>query len=143
MASVLAPSLTLIFKASLAQGTLPDDWKKAFVIPIYKKGDRSCAANYRPISLTSLPCKIMEHIICSNIFSHLDGHGILCDEHWPRTIFTARLFLFSIIYIYIYIYILYTAQNLWRLTRVTRSCFLHHSLYLFGSDNPQIFGIVE
>ena len=80
MASVLAQSLTLIFKASLAQGILLDDWKKAFVIPVYKKGDRSCAANYRPISLTSLPCKIMEHIICSNIFSHLDGHGILCDE---------------------------------------------------------------
>ena len=38
MASVLAPSLTLIFKASLlAQGILPDDWKKAFVIPLYKK----------------------------------------------------------------------------------------------------------
>ena len=80
MASVLAPSLTLIFKASLAQGILPDDWKKAFVIPVYKKGDRYCAANYRPISLTSLPCKIMEHIICSNIFSHLEEHGILCDE---------------------------------------------------------------
>ena len=80
MASVLAPSLTLIFKASLAQGILPDDWKKAFIIPVYKKGDRSCAAKYRPISLTSLPCKIMEHIICSNIFSHLDEHGILCDQ---------------------------------------------------------------
>ena len=80
MASVLAPSLTLIFKASLAQGILPDDWKKAFVIPVYKKGDRSCAPNYRPFSLTGLPCKIMEHIICSNIFSHLEEHGILCDE---------------------------------------------------------------
>ena len=80
MASALAPSLTLIFKASLAQGILPNDWKKAFIIPVYKKGDRSCAANYRPISLTNLPCKIMEHIICSNIFSHLDEHGILCDE---------------------------------------------------------------
>ena len=39
MASALAPSLTLIFKASLVQGILPDDWKKPFVIPIYKKGD--------------------------------------------------------------------------------------------------------
>ena len=80
MARELAPSLTLIFKASLSQGIVPDDWKKAFVIPVHKNGDRTSAANYRPISLTSIPCKIMEHIICSNIFSHLEEHGILCDE---------------------------------------------------------------
>ena len=80
MASFLAPSLTLLFKASFTQGILPDDWKKANVIPVYKKGDRSCAANYRSISLTCIVCKIMEHIICSNIFSHLDKYGILCDQ---------------------------------------------------------------
>ena len=80
MASFLAPSLTILFKASFTQGILPDDWKKANVIPVYKKGDRSCAANYRPISLTCIVCKIMEHIICSNIFSHLDKYGILCDQ---------------------------------------------------------------
>ena len=65
---------------SLKAGILPDDWKKANVIPVYKKGDRYCAANYRPISLTCIVCKIMEHIICSNIFSHLDKYGILCDQ---------------------------------------------------------------
>ena len=57
MASVLALSLTLIFKASLAQGILPDDWKKAFVIPVYKTGDRSCAANYRPSPLPAYHAK--------------------------------------------------------------------------------------
>ena len=78
MASFLAPSLTLLFKDSFT--ILPDDWKRANVIPVYKKGDRYCAANYRPISLTCIVCKIMEHIICSNIFSHLDKYRILCDQ---------------------------------------------------------------
>ena len=45
----LAPALTLVFQASINQATLPDDWKEANVTPIFKKGDRSKAANYRPV----------------------------------------------------------------------------------------------
>jgi len=44
-------------------GTLPDDWKKATVIPIHKGGDRSLVTNYRPVRLTSLVCKQMEHVL--------------------------------------------------------------------------------
>ena len=51
VASNLAPALTLVFQASINQATLPDDWKEANVTPIFKKGDRSKAANYRPVSL--------------------------------------------------------------------------------------------
>ena len=45
--------------------TLPGDWKKATVIPIHKGGDRSLVTNYRPVSLTSVVCKQMEHVIAS------------------------------------------------------------------------------
>jgi len=63
MAMDLAPSLTLIFQASLHRGDVPDDWKKAQVAPIHKKlgGDLSSPGNYRPISLTNIACKILEH----------------------------------------------------------------------------------
>ena len=54
MANGLAPSLTLIYQASLQQGRIPDEWRKALITPIYKNGDRSCLANYRPISLTCI-----------------------------------------------------------------------------------------
>jgi hypothetical protein len=40
------------FQASINQGTIPSDWKDAFVVPIFKKGDKSCASNYHPVSLT-------------------------------------------------------------------------------------------
>jgi len=47
------------------------------VAPVYKKGDRHLAENYRPISLTCVCCKILEHIICHHIHSHLDANDIL------------------------------------------------------------------
>ena len=45
-ATELAPAMTLIFKASLQQGEIPDDWRQANIAPVFKKGDRSVAANY-------------------------------------------------------------------------------------------------
>ena len=76
----MAPLLTLIFKASLHQEHLPSDWKTAHVTPVFKKGSRKNPVNYRPISLTSIPCKIFEHIIYSSVYKHLENNGILCDS---------------------------------------------------------------
>jgi len=47
--------------------TIPRDWKKAIVVPIHKGGDRSVVKNYRPVSLTSVVCKQMEHVIAGYI----------------------------------------------------------------------------
>ena len=79
-ASDIAPMLTLIYQATLKQQRVPADWKKALVVPIFKKGVHTCPANYRPISLTCIPCKIFEHIIYSHIFKHLNTHNILSQE---------------------------------------------------------------
>ena len=62
-ATEIAPILTVIFSQSLNTGEVPSDWLRANVIPIFKKGDRHDPSNYLPISLTSICCKIMEHII--------------------------------------------------------------------------------
>ena len=48
--------------------------------PIFKKGDRSSPANYRPISLTSVCSKAMEHILHSQVMKHIEAHGILSDQ---------------------------------------------------------------
>ena len=50
-----------------------------FTSHIFKKGDRLQPINYRPISLASITCKMLEHIITSNIMQHLDKHNILHD----------------------------------------------------------------
>ena len=76
----IAPPLAVVFQASLNQCSLPVDWKIAHVVPVFKKGDKSSPNNYRPISLTCLCCKILEHIVYSNIFAHLKQANILCEE---------------------------------------------------------------
>jgi hypothetical protein len=67
LADVIAPPLTLIFQKSLDEGNIPNDWRTANVTAIFKKGERYKASNYRPVSLTSLCCKVQEHIIVSSI----------------------------------------------------------------------------
>ena len=75
----IAPIIKVIFDRSLQTGKLLADWTKANVMPVFRKGDKSLAANYRPISLTCILCKVLEHILASNILKHLDGQGILYD----------------------------------------------------------------
>ena len=79
VAPQISPTFTTFFQASIDQGKIPMEWKTANVVPIFKKGDRSSAANYRPVSLTSICCKTLEHIISSSIMKHLDANKILCD----------------------------------------------------------------
>ena len=85
-ASEIAPTLTIIFNKSLASGILPESWRQANISPIFKKGERTKPSNYRPVSLTSVSCKVLEHILHSNIMSHLDSFNILTDwQHGFRT----------------------------------------------------------
>ncbi len=65
---ILKP-LTDIYNLSLQQNKVPEDWKQANVTPIYEKGDKSEALNYRPISLTSVAGKIFEKIIRDKLVS--------------------------------------------------------------------------
>jgi hypothetical protein len=58
----LSPLLTNIFNKSIQEGEVPKDWRQANVIPVFKKGEKYLASNYRPVSLTCICCKILEHI---------------------------------------------------------------------------------
>ena len=58
------------------------DWKKALVTPIFKKGDQTNPTNYRPVSLTSICSKLLEHIIHSNVISHLNACNIISDNQY-------------------------------------------------------------
>jgi hypothetical protein len=70
----------------MTTGKIPEDWKHANVCPLFKKGNKHNAINYRPISLTCILCKIMEHIIASSMMDHLENNNILYDlQHGFRT----------------------------------------------------------
>ena len=77
LATTLAPILCQIFRLSYEMGEIPEDWREANVVPIYKKGNRSAPVNYRPISLTCICCKLMEHVLASNIMKHGDRNSII------------------------------------------------------------------
>lgn len=69
--------LTEIFSQSLSLGTLPGDWKVGKVVPVFKKGDRHSPDNYRPISLTCVASKIMEHCIYSHVIRFLEDNNFI------------------------------------------------------------------
>ena len=79
LADSLGPMLAVLFQASLDTGVLPSIWKSAIVAPVFKKGDRNSPSNYRPISLTVICCKLLEHIIHSSIMKHFILQNILTD----------------------------------------------------------------
>ena len=47
--------------------------------PVFKKGDKSSAANYRPISLACILCKVLEHIMATHLVEHMNSHDLLFD----------------------------------------------------------------
>ena len=75
----IAPIIQVIFERSIKTGKLPSEWCRAQVSPIFKKGDKSSPANYRPISLTCILCKVLEHIMASHLVRHLNKHDLLYD----------------------------------------------------------------
>ena len=79
-AIAITPVLSFIFQQSLDTGEIPQDWKNANVVPIFKKGDRTKPENYRPVSLTAVISKMLEHIIVSQIMDHLDRQNILHEN---------------------------------------------------------------
>ena len=71
LSNEIAMPLYILFKKSIEEKTVPDDWKTATVIPIFKKGTRTEPGNYRPVSLTCVTCKIMESIIRDALAKHM------------------------------------------------------------------------
>ena len=77
-ASAFAPYLCFIFQQSIHTGSVPADWKHANIIAYHSS--RTEAHNYRPVSLTSVPCKLLAHIMFRLIMTHLDAQNVLVDR---------------------------------------------------------------
>ena len=76
----LVEPLTCIFQKSLDEGAIPEIWKRANVTAIFKSGEKSKSSNYRPVSLKSVPGKIMERIIRDAPVNHMTTNSLFCDE---------------------------------------------------------------
>ena len=76
----LSLPLALLYRKSIDTGELPDVWKQAWIVPIHKKGSKREPGNYRPVSLTSVACKVLESLIRDALMEHLDTHSLLTDD---------------------------------------------------------------
>ena len=77
LSSVLSIPLSIIFNSTLIEETLPVEWVTSLVVPIYKSSSRLNPLNYRPISLTSVPCKVMERIIVKELNAYLCDNDLI------------------------------------------------------------------
>jgi hypothetical protein len=77
LAPAIAPIVTNLFNRSYRTGAVPQDWRNANVTAIYKKGKKTLASNYRPISLTCICCKLFEHVVTRHNMDQADRHNFL------------------------------------------------------------------
>ncbi len=96
LADFLAEPITVLYNKFLQSGEVPQDWRKAIICPIFKNGDPEDAANYRPVSLTSVLCKIFEKLLKRLCICFLQRHdpfhrvsmdSVLVDPAYPTLSF--------------------------------------------------------
>ena len=70
----ISTPLAKLFNLSLEEGIVPSEWKEANITPLFKKGSRNKPENYRPVSLTSVVCKLLETLIIDHMVEFLVKH---------------------------------------------------------------------
>ena len=82
LVDLVSKPLALLLNKTMDEGCILQDWRMAYVSPIFKKGARNKADNYRPISLTSIVCKLMESFVKDSIMTHMGAKNLLSSKRY-------------------------------------------------------------
>ena len=80
--SEISEAIAIIINQSIQTGIFPDQLKLAKVKPLYKKGDKCCLNNYRPISLLPILSKIFERVMYKQLYQYFNGNKLLCEQQY-------------------------------------------------------------
>ena len=76
VADIVSKPLSVLFQMSLSESIVPSHWLQAYITAIHKKGAKNLPENYRPVSMTSINCKLMESIVRDNIVNHMTNNDL-------------------------------------------------------------------
>ena len=78
--TIIADPITIIYMKSIEESVVPSQWKDAEITPIFKKAERHLPQNYRPVSLTSVICKMLEKLVVEDIVNHVKMNHLNCKQ---------------------------------------------------------------
>ena len=80
--NTVVPLITHIINCTITQSKIPNEWKQAVVIPLFKDGDKNCSSNYRPISILPAISKILEKVVHNQVYTHLSTYNLLSEAQF-------------------------------------------------------------
>jgi hypothetical protein len=78
----LGKPIAIIFKNSIENKNIPNEWREGCITALFKKGSRKMASNYRPVSLTCILCKVLETFIRDHIVNHMKRNTLFSPKQF-------------------------------------------------------------